>query len=112
VESSFRPEFLNRIDQVFVFHPLRRDQMRALLDKELADVLQRRGFRSSPWAVIFDESAIDFLIWSSPTRGVAPVAGAADALAGFLRFGGRGCPRGGAIACSRSAALSGCCPTG
>lgn len=62
VEASFRPELLNRLDQIVVFYPLGRDQMKALLDKELAEVLERRGLRSRPWAVIFDDSAIDFLI--------------------------------------------------
>jgi ATP-dependent Clp protease ATP-binding subunit ClpC len=62
VEAAFRPEFLNRLDQIVVFYPLGRDQMKALLDKELAAVLDRRGLRTRPWAVIFDDSAIEFLI--------------------------------------------------
>ena len=36
--------------------------MRGLLEKELDDVLRRRGFRMQPWAVEWDEAAIDFLI--------------------------------------------------
>ncbi len=62
VEQSFRPEFLNRIDRVIVFQPLGREIMRGLLEKELGDVLRRRGFRMQPWAVEWDEAAIDFLI--------------------------------------------------
>jgi ATP-dependent Clp protease ATP-binding subunit ClpC len=62
VERSFRPEFLNRLDRVVVFQPLGREIMRGLLEKELADVLRRRGFRMQPWAVEWDEAAIDFLI--------------------------------------------------
>ena len=59
---SFRPEFLNRLDRVVVFRPLGRDIMRGLLEKELNDVLERRGFRMQPWAVEWDEAAVDYLI--------------------------------------------------
>ena len=62
VDQSFRPEFLNRLDRVVVFRPLGREVMRGLLEKELNDVLERRGFRMQPWAVEWDEGAIDFLI--------------------------------------------------
>ena len=62
VERSFRPEFLNRLDRVVVFRPLGRDVMRGLLEKELTDVLERRGFRMQPWAVEWDEAAVDYLI--------------------------------------------------
>ncbi len=62
VERWFRPEFLNRIDRIVVFQPLGREIMRSLLEKELADVIRRRGLRMQPWAVEWDEAAIDFLI--------------------------------------------------
>jgi ATP-dependent Clp protease ATP-binding subunit ClpC len=62
VERSFRPEFLNRLDRVVVFQPLGREIMRGLLEKELNEVLRRRGLRMQPWAVEWDEAAIDFLI--------------------------------------------------
>ena len=62
VARSFRPEFLNRLDRVVVFRPLGREIMRGLLEKELTDVLGRRGFRMRPWAVEWDEAAVDFLI--------------------------------------------------
>lgn len=59
---TFTPEFLNRIDQIVVFRPLERDQMRALLERELAQVLERRGFRNRPWAVEWDEAALELLV--------------------------------------------------
>ncbi len=62
VERSFRPEFLNRLDRVVVFQPLGREIMRGLLEKELGEVLRRRGLRMHPWAVEWDEAAVDFLI--------------------------------------------------
>ena len=62
VANVFRPEFLNRLDRIVVFHPLERTHMRALLEKELAEVLERRGFRMHPWAVEWDEAALEFLV--------------------------------------------------
>jgi ATP-dependent Clp protease ATP-binding subunit ClpC len=62
VGQVFRPEFLNRLDRVVVFRPFERRQMRALLEKELAQVLERRGFRMRPWAVEWDEAALECLI--------------------------------------------------
>jgi ATP-dependent Clp protease ATP-binding subunit ClpC len=75
LKRTFRPEFLNRIDQVVVFRPFERAQMRALLEKELADALGRRGLRTRPWAVELDESAIEFLIEQgfSPSLGARPL---------------------------------------
>ena len=62
VARAFRPELLNRLDRVVVFRPLEREVMRTLVEHELAAVLERRGFRMHPWAVEWDESAIDFLL--------------------------------------------------
>jgi ATP-dependent Clp protease ATP-binding subunit ClpC len=75
LKRTFRPEFLNRIDQVVVFRPFERAQVRELLEKELAEALDRRGLRTRPWAVELDESAIDFLIEQgfSPTLGARPL---------------------------------------
>jgi ATP-dependent Clp protease ATP-binding subunit ClpC len=54
--------------------------MRALLDKELADALERRGLRSRPWAVEVDESAYSFLIAKgfSPDLGARPLKRAVE----------------------------------
>ncbi|MEO7402888.1 MAG: hypothetical protein ABIU95_04390, partial [Burkholderiales bacterium] len=65
-------EFVNRLDRVVVFRPLSRTVMREILKKELADVLQRRGFRSREWAVEWEDSAIEFLL----ERGFTPDMGA------------------------------------
>ncbi len=75
VRASFRPEFVNRLDRIVVFRPFERSAMRALLDKELADALARRGLRGRPWAVEVDESAYTFLIEKgfSPELGARPL---------------------------------------
>jgi ATP-dependent Clp protease ATP-binding subunit ClpC len=61
LSQVFRPELVNRIDRIVVFRPFERDQIRALLQRELARVLERRGFRARPWAVEWDETALEFL---------------------------------------------------
>ena len=38
---KFSPEFMNRLDKVVFFHPLRREQLEAVLDIELGQVQQR-----------------------------------------------------------------------
>jgi ATP-dependent Clp protease ATP-binding subunit ClpC len=80
LRTSFRPEFLNRLDRVVVFRPFERASMRALLDKELADALARRGLRGRPWAVEVDDSAYAFLIDAgfSPQLGARPLKRAVE----------------------------------
>ena len=41
VGNHFRPEFINRIDDVVVFHPLGREQIRAIAGLQVS-ILQRR----------------------------------------------------------------------
>jgi ATP-dependent Clp protease ATP-binding subunit ClpC len=72
VQSTFRPEFLNRIDRVVVFRPLTREVMRLLVEKELEEATRRRGVRTRPWAIEWDETAIEFLL----ERGFTPDLGA------------------------------------
>ena len=62
LKETFRPEFLNRIDQIVTFRPFSRAEQRALLEMELKRVLSRRGLKDRPWAVEWEESAIDLLL--------------------------------------------------
>jgi ATP-dependent Clp protease ATP-binding subunit ClpC len=41
VKKAFKPEFLNRIDSVVVFHPLNREQIRQIVDLMLATVTKQ-----------------------------------------------------------------------
>lgn len=43
LQSRFLPEFLNRIDEKIVFHPLRREQIRSIVDLQLGGLAQRLG---------------------------------------------------------------------
>lgn len=80
ISQAFRPEFVNRLDRVVVFRPLSRAVMRRILEKELHDVLQRRGFRSRDWAVEWEDSAIEFLLDKGFTKdlGARPLRRAID----------------------------------
>ena len=80
IGSTFRPEFVNRLDRVVVFRPLSRGVMRDILRKELAAVLGRRGFRDREWAVEWEESALEFLLDRGFTRdmGARPLRRAID----------------------------------
>ena len=70
VTQQFRPEFLNRIDDAVVFHPLDRDEIARIA----ALVLQKLQFRLSEYGVCvnLDDSAMSLLV----DAGYDPVYGA------------------------------------
>ncbi len=80
IGQTFRPEFQNRLDKVIVFRPLSRDLMRGILKKELARVLERRGFKDREWAVEWEASALEFLVEKgfTPEMGARPLKRAID----------------------------------
>ena len=43
--QHFRPEFINRIDDIVVFHPLSREDIRAIVDIQVAHLAKRLGER-------------------------------------------------------------------
>ena len=45
VQEHFRPEFINRIDDIIVFHPLGAEQIRVIVDIQLAGLRQRLADR-------------------------------------------------------------------
>ncbi|MEL6770440.1 MAG: AAA family ATPase [Bacteroidota bacterium] len=80
LEGTFRKEFLNRLDRIVVFQPLRRPVMRKLLDLELTKALDRRGLRHRGWAVEFDAAALEFLLDEgfTPDLGARPLKRAVE----------------------------------
>lgn len=72
LHMTFRREFINRLDRVVIFNPLTRKVMRDILQKELRQVLTRRGLRNRDWAVEWEPSAIEFLL----DKGFTPDLGA------------------------------------
>jgi ATP-dependent Clp protease ATP-binding subunit ClpB len=99
LRQHFRPEFLNRIDDVVVFHALTREHLRAIVDIQLARLQERLADRHLE--LEFTDAARDFLA----ERGYDPVYGARplkrvlqtlvenalaqEIVAGTLREGGR-----------------------
>src|ERR687891_688452 len=41
LRGQFRPEFLNRVDEIIVFHALSRDEMRTIIDIQLRGLMKR-----------------------------------------------------------------------
>ena len=70
VTQHFRPEFLNRVDDVVVFHPLSKDQIVGIAKIQL-QILQRR-LQESDISLDLDEGAMEFLV----DVGYDPVYGA------------------------------------
>ena len=70
VQQHFRPEFINRVDDIVVFHPLGRDQLRAIVDIQLAYLRRRLAERDIELQL--DEAATDRLA----EAGFDPVYGA------------------------------------
>ena len=70
VQENFRPEFINRIDDICVFHPLGPEQIRAIVDIQLAQLRRRLADRNLE--LTLDDSALERL----SEAGYDPVYGA------------------------------------
>lgn len=70
VQQHFRPEFINRVDDIVVFHPLGRDQLRSIVDIQLAYLRKRLAERDIELQL--DRAATDRLA----EAGFDPVYGA------------------------------------
>jgi ATP-dependent Clp protease ATP-binding subunit ClpB len=70
LRRHFRPEFLNRIDDIVIFHRLEKDTLRRIAEIQLEDV--RATIRKRGITMEFAQSAIDLLI----DKGFDPVYGA------------------------------------
>jgi ATP-dependent Clp protease ATP-binding subunit ClpC len=73
VEKNFRPEFLNRLDEIIVFQSLAREDLREIIDIEMAHVSER--LKSQGIEVELTNSAKDFLIETgyNPEYGARPL---------------------------------------
>jgi ATP-dependent Clp protease ATP-binding subunit ClpB len=70
VAQHFRPEFINRIDESVVFHPLSKDNIRSIARVQLTELEQRLAARDLHLTVT--DKAMDILV----ERGFDPVYGA------------------------------------
>ena len=66
----FKPEFLNRLDDMIVFHQLERSDLVKIVDLEVAKVIER--IRAKDIKVHLDTTAVEFLI----DKGYDPIYGA------------------------------------
>ncbi len=73
VEKNFRPEFLNRLDEIIVFQSLAREDLREIIDIEMAHVAER--LKSQGIEVELTNGAKDFLIeiGYNPEYGARPL---------------------------------------
>jgi ATP-dependent Clp protease ATP-binding subunit ClpB len=70
VQQTFRPEFINRIDDMVVFHPLGGEQIRAIVDIQL--VYLRKRLQDRDMDLVLDDAARDLIA----EAGFDPVYGA------------------------------------
>jgi ATP-dependent Clp protease ATP-binding subunit ClpC len=70
MEGTFRPEFLNRVDDIIVFRSLNKADMKNIIDIELAKVVKR--LKEKNLMLVLTEEAKDLLI----ERGYSPEFGA------------------------------------
>jgi ATP-dependent Clp protease ATP-binding subunit ClpB len=70
VGQHFRPEFLNRIDDIVVFHPLAREHLRRIVEIQVGYLRRRLAERDI--SLEFDAAALDLL----GATGFDPVYGA------------------------------------
>ncbi|MBD2130442.1 ATP-dependent chaperone ClpB [Microcoleus sp. ZQ-A2] len=73
MRSSFRPEFLNRIDEIIIFHSLRKHQLRHIVQLQVKRLEQRLADRKM--SLKLSESALDFLaeVGYDPVFGARPL---------------------------------------
>ena len=70
LRGSFRPEFLNRVDDIIIFHTLRRDQLRRIVDIQMARV--RAHLKDKHIELELTDAAMDYIA----SEGYDPVFGA------------------------------------
>lgn len=69
-KHTFRPEFLNRIDEIIVFHPLTKEQLTEIVEILLKDV--RQQIQEKNMSLELDKAAEDIIV----TNGYDPKFGA------------------------------------
>jgi len=79
-KKTFRPEFLNRLDEIIVFRPLTRPDLIKILDLEIGKVVER--LKNKNVSLIVSEQAKNFLL----ERGYDPQFGARPMRRAVERF--------------------------
>jgi ATP-dependent Clp protease ATP-binding subunit ClpB len=73
LRHQFRPEFINRIDETVVFHALGREQLRRIVDIQIAGLRARLAERDMQ--IHFSDAALDWLanVGFDPVYGARPL---------------------------------------
>jgi ATP-dependent Clp protease ATP-binding subunit ClpB len=73
LRGHFRPEFINRVDEIIIFHPLSRAQMKSIIDIQVRNLLKRLEDRKI--FVSLTDSAKDWLVQEGydPAYGARPL---------------------------------------
>ena len=73
VSQHFRPEFINRIDETVVFHPLNKDNIRAIAEIQLKRLINRMESRG--YVLHFTDNTLNFIseIGYDPIYGARPL---------------------------------------
>ena len=73
VSQHFRPEFINRIDETVVFHPLNKDNIRAIAEIQLKRLINRMESRG--YVLHFTDATLNFIseIGYDPIYGARPL---------------------------------------
>lgn len=73
MQSSFRPEFLNRIDEIVIFHALRREELRRIVKLQVQRLEKRLGDRRMTLKLA--DAALDFIaeVGYDPVYGARPL---------------------------------------
>lgn len=73
VSQHFRPEFINRIDETVVFHPLGKENIRAIANIQLERLAKRMETRG--YELVFTEALLDFIgeVGYDPIYGARPL---------------------------------------
>ena len=75
LKAHFRPEFLNRLDEIIMFKPLTKENIRSIIDLLIADVNRRLSEREL--TVELTEAAKDYVVEGGydPMYGARPLSG-------------------------------------
>lgn len=73
VGQHFRPEFINRIDETVVFHPLAKENIKAIASIQLQRLAKR--MESHGYQITFSEATLDFIseVGYDPIYGARPL---------------------------------------
>jgi ATP-dependent Clp protease ATP-binding subunit ClpB len=73
MRGHFRPEFLNRIDETIIFHPLMKAELRQIVQLQVKRLSQRLAERNI--SLVLSDAALDFLaeVGYDPVYGARPL---------------------------------------